>query len=231
MTQTQFEDRLLSELRQLVAERPVPPVTPPAERAARAGRARRRPTRLVIGSVTATAVAAGAVLAATWSWGGDVTPAFAVDRQPDGTVTVKINRLSDAQGLESKLRAAGVPAVVHYTATPGKICRAPGKPAAARPTGPVHASGSISAAPGHPASFSITRDMVRSGQTLLMTVSGDKPGPQTIGMAVVNGPVSSCTLKDGPAPGPGEQFSTAGSVGRGSGVSSGADSQSLHVGP
>jgi hypothetical protein len=231
MTPTQFEDRLLAELRQLVAERPAPPVIPPAERAGRAGGPRRRRTRVVLGSVTATAVIAGAVLAATWSWGGGVTPAFAVDREPDGTVTVKINRLSDAEALQSKLREAGVPAVVRYATTSGQVCRAPGKPAVAPDSGPVHASGSVSAGPGHPATFSITRNMVGPGETLLMSVSDGKPGPQTVGMTVVKGSVSTCTLKDGPAPAPGTSFSTGGNVGHGFGASSGTDSKSLHVGP
>jgi hypothetical protein len=226
MTQTQFEDRLLAELRQVVAERPASGV-----RAA----PRRRPTRLVVGSVTATAIVAGAVLAATLSWGGDVTPAFAVDRKPDGTITVKINRLSDAAALEAKLRAAGVSAVVHFAATPAKICRPPGKASVPRAAGPVHVASSVSAAPGRPATFSITRNMVRPGQTLLMTTGAGKPGPDTLALAVVNDPVPSCMLKDAAAPPPGGSFSTAGNVAGGSGVPNGAPAgagiRSLHVGP
>ena len=218
MTQTQFEDRLLAELRELVANRPGP-----AAAVRPAGR-RRRPTRLVVGSVAATAGVAGLVLAATWS--DQVTPAFAVDRQPDGSVTVTVKRLSDAQGLERQLRAAGIPAVVNY-APEGKGCRGPGTPARVRGLGPVHAGVAGSAAPGQPATFHLSRKMVPAGETLVMTARGAN-GPASVGVAVVKGRVSSCTPVDVGAPPPGGGLSTGG---RGYGVSSGTDSPSLHVGP
>jgi hypothetical protein len=44
-----------------------------------------------------------------------------VDRNPDGTVTVRIDSLSDAAGLQQQLNDAGVPALVQYL-PPGKTC-------------------------------------------------------------------------------------------------------------
>ncbi len=101
-----FEDRLLHELRLVVAEQPAPVAVP-----ARRGRRLRRPL-LGVGVVAAT-TAAIAVLASS----GDRTPsAYAVQSQANGAVSVTIHSLKDATGLQRKLRAAGVPAVVDYAA-------------------------------------------------------------------------------------------------------------------
>src|SRR2546430_791444 len=62
-----------------------------------------------------------------------VAPAFAVDRKADGDVSVTINNLSDAHGLQSQLRAAGINAEVDYTPA-GKACREPRGRAAASPS-------------------------------------------------------------------------------------------------
>ena len=110
-TANRFEDRLLDQLRAVVAARPAPAV------------ARRRPRRgrlAIAGAGVAAATAAVAIVATS----GDVTPsAYAVQARPDGRVTVAIRSLRDAAGLERSLRAAGVPAVVDY-ARPG--CDGPG---------------------------------------------------------------------------------------------------------
>ena len=115
-TPERFEDRLLRELRRVVEERPAP-----------AGllEPRARRTRLAWGGVgvgVATATAVVAIVASS----GDVTPsAYAVQPQANGAVSVSIHSLSDAAGLQSKLRAAGVPAVVSYTTAGGMGCFAP----------------------------------------------------------------------------------------------------------
>jgi hypothetical protein len=66
---------------------------------------------LVGGGVAATAGAAAAVIALM---GGATPSAYALDKQADGSVTVHIRSLSDASGLQSSLREAGIPAVVNY---------------------------------------------------------------------------------------------------------------------
>ena len=143
-TPTRFEDRLLDQLRQVVAERPAPAV------AAAGPRRRPRPSRLALAGVGVGAVAAAVIVAATSS---DVTTsAYAVEPRADGSVTVHIHNLSDAAGLQSKLRAAGIPAVVDYVPGDKAGCVGPG-PAAGSGSGPttvhgakgvrtVHSSGS-----------------------------------------------------------------------------------------
>ena len=104
-TSNRFEDRLLDDLRSVVAARPAPAV---------ASRSRAPRPRLVLAGAGVAAVTATVAIDAS---GGDVTPsAYAVDARPDGAVTVSIHSLSDADGLQRSLRAAGVPAVVDYVA-------------------------------------------------------------------------------------------------------------------
>ncbi|HTU15247.1 MAG TPA: hypothetical protein VMF31_08615 [Solirubrobacterales bacterium] len=104
-----FEERLLTELRQVVAERPEPARDPAPARS----HGTRRPARFAMaGGGLAAAVAAVAIFAGS----GDNTPsAYAVAKNPDGAVTVSIKSLKDADGLEASLRDAGVPAEVNYT--------------------------------------------------------------------------------------------------------------------
>jgi hypothetical protein len=110
-----FEDRLLEQLLDVVAERPEP--------AAVLHRRSRRTRLSVIGAGVAAATVA-IVLVATSS---DVTPgAYAVESLPDGAVSVSINSLRDADGLQRSLRAAGVPAFVDYVAADRRGCAAPG---------------------------------------------------------------------------------------------------------
>jgi hypothetical protein len=205
-TTTNFEDRLLVELRAVVAERPA--ATPaPAKRAS---------SRLVLsGAATAAAAAAGASVFVLGA--GSATPAFAVDRQADGDVSVTINRLSDAPELEAKLRAAGVPAVVDYTPA-GKTCRQPrgtapsgssGKAAAV--SGAKRTGSAIASTPSGATTFTITRGSVTPGETLVVMTSGGGDGPTSLGIAIVSGAVSPCELVDAPPlPAPGAGDSPAG---------------------
>lgn len=110
----QFEDRLLSQLRQVVAANPTP-TAPPQRRS-------RRTKVILAGASGAAAVAAVAIVASS----GDVTSsAYAVEPSGNGDVTVQIHDLSDAAGLQSSLRAAGIPAVVDYLPAGQKSCIAP----------------------------------------------------------------------------------------------------------
>ena len=116
--QDRFEERLLTELRQVVAERPEP--LPAAS-------AKRPYGRFALaGAGVATAVAAIAVFASS---GDNTTSAYAIDKKPDGVVSVEIKSLKDADGLETGLRAAGVPAVVDYTPADAAGCKLPAIPA------------------------------------------------------------------------------------------------------
>jgi hypothetical protein len=115
-TPTNFEERLLHELREVVAERPAPSAAPAPTSVVAPTRARQRPRRRL---VVAAAGGVAAVLAAVaiFAGSGGTESAYAVTPRADGSVTVKISRLSDAAGLQRALRDAGVPAVVRYGAS------------------------------------------------------------------------------------------------------------------
>jgi hypothetical protein len=122
-TSHRFEDRLLEQLLHVVAERPEPTAV-----------LHRRPRRTHL-SVVGAGIAAATVAIVLVATSGDVTPgAYAVESLPDGAVSVSINSLRDADGLQRSLRAAGIPAFVDYVAaerlrgcaTPGDSAEKPG---------------------------------------------------------------------------------------------------------
>lgn len=114
-----FEDRLLKQLRGVVAEHPAP---------GRAAPKRRQRGRLILAGVGGTAALGGAALAAVaifFGSGGTTSNAYAIESRPDGVVLVSIDsprgpsspslntfNSGDAAGLQSGLEDAGVPAVV-----------------------------------------------------------------------------------------------------------------------
>ena len=120
-----FEERLLAELREVVAERDT-------GRDTRRDTGGQAPSRRFTGRSRLMAGAAAAVVAgAAVAFGvpllaGDAgTPAaYAVEPGADGRITVTINRLEDAEGLERQLAAHGVRARVAYTPD-GKTCKEP----------------------------------------------------------------------------------------------------------
>ena len=99
-----FENSLLSELRTVVARRE--PQRPLTSRL-------RKP-----GFVALPLGALGVVAAAVVGYGalGGASAAYAVTTASNGDVVVTINALSDATGLQSKLRADGINAYVNYSA-------------------------------------------------------------------------------------------------------------------
>lgn len=100
-----FESRLLGELREVVGERAGENRRP--EPAAAPGR---HPRRWVL----AGAAAAAAVGLVAWNAVGQASPAYAVDTDADGDVTITIHRLEDAAGLEAALAEHGIAADVTY---------------------------------------------------------------------------------------------------------------------
>ncbi len=114
-----FEDRLLKQLRGVVAEHPAPN---------RAAPKRRQRGRLVLAGVGGTAALGAAALATVaifFGSGGTTTNAYAIESRPDGIVLVSIDsprgpsspslntfNPGDAAGLQSGLEDAGVPAFV-----------------------------------------------------------------------------------------------------------------------
>lgn len=110
----------------------------PLDAIARSGRARRRWHRLT-GVTAAMAVLAGAALAVTMLAPSGQSPspsgrvashppaarlaAWTVDRQANGDIKVTVRQLSDPSGLQSTLRADGVPASVTFSRQQNPACQ------------------------------------------------------------------------------------------------------------
>jgi hypothetical protein len=187
-TDQTFEERLLRELRAVVRDNPAP--APVADR----HRFRLTPARLTVGGAATTAAAV--TLAVLLSGGSRPTPAYAVEPHSDGSVTVTIKSVRDADGLQRELRAAGVAAVVDYVPA-GKACRQPRferpESASGRQSMAVRTDGSGAA------TFTISRDQLRAGQTLVIEDSLGEAA-SSIGLAIADGPVAPCRLVDAPTP-------------------------------
>jgi Trehalase-like, N-terminal len=195
-----FEQRLLDELRRMIVlERPglaSPPTT--RARILRAGFGRRRRLTLAggIAIVAALALMAGLpfVDGGSGTPGGGPRAAYAVTSNDNGTVTVEINALRDAKGLEHKLRLAGIPAVVQYLPA-GTSCSeeaftlvSPARPGA----GAIETSGDGSLR------FEIDTNSLQPGQKLFIYTQDLEPNQQgehptepasAIGVSVVDGKV------------------------------------------
>lgn len=112
-----FEDRLLAELKEVVADRA-------ASQEAAAEPVHRRRTRrrtLVLANGVVAAACAAAIGVPVLS-GGDGTRANAVVKRPDGSVLVRFNELAHPERVEAKLRGFDVPAVVTFLPS-GKKCK------------------------------------------------------------------------------------------------------------
>lgn len=115
-----FEERLLGELKDVVAQRSAEEADP-AERPAPTPAWRRAP-RLAIGAVAVLAAAAAVLV---FSSGSDHTSkAFAVEPQGGGGVTIKIFSPEDSAGLEGALAEAGIRSQVTWLPA-GMTCREP----------------------------------------------------------------------------------------------------------
>jgi hypothetical protein len=181
MTTQRFEERLLGELQAVIATD-----------VARARPRLRGQTRLSL----AGALVAAATFAYFLFGGGGAAPAFAVESNADGSVTVTINRFSDAAGLEKALADAGVPAVVDYTPE-GKMCRQP-RGEFAEPNGP--STSSVQVADDGATTFTLSPGEVGEGQTLVLETTGGQTAQSSSGLrlSVIQGSVSPCELIDAP---------------------------------
>ncbi|MEO3813933.1 hypothetical protein ABGB17_33465 [Sphaerisporangium sp. B11E5] len=156
----------------------------------RAPRAPRRGLRVL--ALAGTAVAAAAAIAVPLSLG---TPAYAVDKLPDGTVTVRIHEFLEPKKLQASLRDAGISAEVDYLPV-GQACRQPRgvQPATAQLAVEQPADGGLA--------FRIPAGQVKPGQTLVFvaTFADDDPSQAgSIAMSVVEGRAARCTAVPAPA--------------------------------
>jgi hypothetical protein len=129
-----------------------------------------------------------------------------VNRNDDGTVTVEISSLSDAAGLESKLRDASIRAVVQYL-PPGKACKQPW---------PTATPGDHLAKGGGPEGTAIKDGVAHTEGHTRLTISRNLPaddaadhdpgggpseatGPSSIAITLAHGDVLPCEIVDAPA--------------------------------
>jgi hypothetical protein len=194
-----FEQRLLDELKRIVVERPSfasLPAAPADHLRARFGWRRKLMLAGAIAAASALAVTAGLPFVDGGGVPTAVGPsaAYAVTANDNGTVTVEINALREAEGLERKLRQAGVPAVVRYL-PPGNAC-SEGTFMLIRPGGPE--AGAIQMSEDGSMRFEIDKSALQPGQKLFIYSVDRAPGrpsgsarepASTIAISIVDGKV------------------------------------------
>jgi hypothetical protein len=182
-----FEERLLRELRSQV-------VAPPIDRGQR--RTFWRGRRLVLAGGLA-AVLAAAVSAGVFFLSAGTQAAYAVTKNADGTVTVEIDSLQDAAGLQAKLQAAGVNAAVEYLPA-GKMCKQPWfTPAGVGAASGMHRS-EVGRTSDGATRFTISGNLP-AGTTLVVTTQTGPGGERALGLALAQGDVPPCEVVDAPA--------------------------------
>ncbi|MER7366828.1 hypothetical protein [Nonomuraea wenchangensis] len=187
-----FEEQILMEVK--------------AEIIARAERRRRTRKRLFAGAAMAglAAVAAVAVPLLT----GSEQAAYAVTKNTNGTINVKLNEFKDADKLEQDLKRMGVSADITYLEA-GKTCQGTrgdivggGSPEEWENSASAKAARLLVGG-----GVEIDPRQVGNGQTLVMTFAGDmdhvfgskKSGTQwSLPTYVVNGQVKPCVVVDDP---------------------------------
>jgi hypothetical protein len=191
-----FEEKLLGELRMVVAERASDAERPsgrPRGHLARGGR------RFALAGAVAVVVALVGMSGLLRHFGDGAPPAYAVTRHGDGLVTVEVRSLRDAAGLQRALRAAGIPAVVRYT-PPGKTC-SPGWFHPARTHVGVAVGSSVLRTP-HFARFTIAR-RIPPVDTLVITTTGRRRSHGAVygalAVVVARGRVGACKLVPAPS--------------------------------
>jgi hypothetical protein len=182
---TNFEERLLHELRAVVTDRPV-------DRGHR--RSPWRGPRLALAGSLAAAVALAAVAGVLYFSSGTQS-AYAVTRSANGTVTVEVDSMTDASGLQAALAAAGVNAVVEYL-PPGKMCERPWFTPAGRMGGMQQSS--VGRTSDGATRFSISGNQPADA-TLVITTQTGPGGEQALGIAWAQGEVPPCRVVDAPA--------------------------------
>ncbi|QBR94038.1 hypothetical protein [Nocardioides euryhalodurans] len=182
-----FETALLHELRAHVADRPA--------------RVRRGRTRIAVGVGLTAAAAVAAVVVVP---GAGVQTAYSVQEGNSGEITVEVNRLEDAAGLERELEAYGVDADVTYVPDGGECAPGRYEPVARSLSGMTTGVGAdllqVTLPPG----------AVRDGETFVLAVSlvpvpatGDPDGDGISDLGgirvwtdfdVASGPVAPCDV-------------------------------------
>lgn len=189
-----FEERLLMELKEEIN--------------ARGERRRRTTVRRLFAGLAVAGVAAATAVAVPLLTGAE-RPAYAVEKETDGTIMVTINEFRDADKLEADLAGMGVIADVSYLPR-NKECRHPrGRIVDDAGQGPGAYRETVAFKAARPDGRGIRIDptYIKKGQTLLMEVAEN--GEPTAGVKtpqwlwrftglVIQGPVAPCTQIDTP---------------------------------
>lgn len=191
-----YEARLLVELRSVVSERAA---STPALTRARAVRPR---TRIAVGLGAAAALAVAAGIGAPALLGAGDRPAYAAERDPDGSIRIHIHEYRDAEGLQARLRHLGVAAVVDYVPN-GRQCREPRATYMPDDQMPPELLTSLPPRDGEAANWRLRPDLIGAGQTFVYTTTiiGDPDDDEWMAKAHVElatGPVAACELVPGP---------------------------------
>lgn len=149
--ESNFEERLLEELKAVVAQRAAE--QEPAAETGSASPGRRSAPRLAFG---AAAVCAAAAAVLVFNSGGDnASRAFAVEPQDGGGVTIKVFSAEDPTGLEGALAEAGIHSQVTWLPA-GMTCSEPRfTPSSAKTAGGGSIGGMTLGGPGQAMTISV----------------------------------------------------------------------------
>jgi hypothetical protein len=153
-----------------------------------------RGRRLALAGGLAALVAAAATAGAFFLSAGTQS-AYAVTKHADGSVSVEVDSMTDASGLQAALGAAGVNAVVEYLPA-GKMCQRPWFTPAGRAGGTQESS--VGRTSDGATRFTISGDEP-AGSTLVVTTETGPGGEQALGIAWAQGEVPPCQVVDAPA--------------------------------
>ena len=169
---------------------------------ARARSVRKRRFAASLG-VAAAVVVALVVVLPTMGSDGAHNQAFAVTENADGTVTVEIKSIEDAEGLQRQLQEAGVPAAVYYL-PPGKACSprefdVESPSLEDRHTEIERQRLTITETEDGAFAFTVDRSRLLPGYTLLIETKYATPGSAvaSIDAGYISGDVSYCEPVDG----------------------------------
>ncbi|MCX5408607.1 hypothetical protein OHA37_32690 [Streptomyces sp. NBC_00335] len=176
-----FEERLKAELMAIAADQP--PAAAPVR-----STARRYRIPIALGAVAAT-VAALVVLPVLGDDGG-TSPAYAVSRNDDGTISVHIFHPDGLDGTVRELRELGI-AVAVVPRKPSERC--PSSVAYPQGLTPGEGGGEFAGARDESAQMMITPETVPPGHTLVVSTPADASDVHPIGFGAVETPkVPSC---------------------------------------
>jgi hypothetical protein len=192
---TKFEDQLFTDL--MAEYRPV------LQRLERPAPPARRPVPRPVWVAASAAGVAGAVTAGVVGFGG-TTPAYAVTRNADGTVTLAISSPAGVPGANAKLRVLGSHVVV-VPARPGcPAITSLGRPASGQAT---RTAGS--AALSKDGSITVDVRGIPAGDTAVVAATTLPGGGMTLAEQLVRGPAPACVSLP-PRPGNGGSPGTPG---------------------